>query len=113
MVRIEAIIRPGRLTNVRLALDDTGHYGISVAGIMGAGKQRGYTHHYRGSEYEVNLFPKVLVTLVAKETDWERIVDTIEKAAYTGEIGDGKIFVTPVTDAIRVRTGERDNAALS
>ena len=113
MVRIEAIIRPGKLEDVRLALEDAGHRGISVTEIKGAGKQKGYTQHYRGSEYQVNLLPKVFISLVVKDSEWERLVDIIEDAAKTGDIGDGKIFVSPIMEAVRIRTGDRGDHALS
>ena len=112
MIRIEAIIRPGRLDEVKVALDEVGVHGISVIEIKGAGKQKGYTQHYRGAEYQVNLIPKVMLVIVVPDADQEKVVDAIEEAARTGEIGDGKIFVTPVIDALRIRTGERGNAAL-
>ncbi len=112
MMRIEAIVRPGKADDVRLAVEDAGHHGISVTEIKGAGKQKGFTQHYRGAEYIVNLLPKVLITLVVQDKDWERIVEAIEAAAHTGEIGDGKIFVSPVTEAVRIRTGDRGRAAV-
>ncbi|MGO8670507.1 MAG: P-II family nitrogen regulator [Capsulimonadaceae bacterium] len=112
MVRIEAIIRPGKLEDVRLALEDAGHSGITVMEISGAGKQKGFTQHYRGSEYEINLLPKILVIVVAPDNEWERLVSAIETAAHTGEIGDGKIFVTPVIEAVRIRTGDRGDTAV-
>jgi len=112
VIRIEAIIRPGRLDEVKVALDEVGVHGISVIEIKGAGKQKGYTQHYRGAEYQVNLIPKVMLVIVVPDADQEKVVDAIEEAARTGEIGDGKIFVTPVIDALRIRTGERGNAAL-
>ena len=112
MVRIEAIIRPGRLDEVKAALDDVGIHGISVIEIKGAGKQKGYTQHYRGSEYQVNLLPKVMVIVIVPDAEQDRVVGAIEDAARTGEIGDGKIFVSPVLDTVRIRTGERGNAAI-
>ena len=96
MVRIEAIIRPSRLDEVKAALDDLGVHGISVLEIKGAGKQKGYTQHYRGSEYQVNLLPKVQLIVVVPDEMQERVIEAIEGSARTGEIGDGKIFVTPV-----------------
>jgi nitrogen regulatory protein PII len=113
MIRIEAIIRPSRLDEVKAALDDVGIHGMSVLEIKGAGKQKGYTQHYRGSEYQVNLLPKVQVIVVVDDADQEKVVDAIENAARTGEIGDGKIFVTPVLEAVRIRTGERGTPAIS
>ena len=113
MVRIEAIIRPSRLDEVKAALDDMGIHGISVLEIKGAGKQKGYTQHYRGSEYQVNLLPKVQIIVVVPDESQDRVVEAIEGSARTGEIGDGKIFVTPVTEAVRIRTGERGDTAIS
>ena len=113
MVRIEAIIRPSRLDEVKSALDELGVRGISVTEIKGAGKQKGYTQHYRGSEYQVNLLPKVQLVVVVADTEMDRVVEAIEGAARTGEIGDGKIFITPVLEAIRIRTGERGDIAVS
>jgi nitrogen regulatory protein PII len=113
MVRIEAIVRPGRLDAVKVALDDIGVHGMSVIEIKGAGKQKGYTQHYRGSEYVVNLLPKVMIVVVAKAEEKDAVVNAIAEAARTGEIGDGKIFVTAVSEAIRIRTGERDIDAIS
>ncbi len=113
MVRIEAIIRPSRLDEVKTALDELGVHGISVTEIKGAGKQKGYTQHYRGSEYQVNLLPKVQLVVVVADSMLDGVVGAIEGAARTGEIGDGKIFVTPVLEAIRIRTGERGDPAVS
>src|SRR2546426_426384 len=110
MIRVEAIIRPSRLDEVKAALDDIGVHGISVTEIKGAGKQKGYTQHYRGSEYQVNLLPKVQLIVVVKDSDKDKVIETIEAAARTGEIGDGKIFVTPVLEAVRIRTGDRGDA---
>ena len=113
MIRIEAIIRPSRLDEVKGALDEIGVTGISVVEIKGAGKQKGYTQHYRGSEYQVNLLPKIQLMVVVADADQERVVAAIEEAARTGEIGDGKIFVSPVVEAVRIRTGERGDVAIS
>ena len=81
--------------------------------IKGAGKQKGYTQHYRGSEYQVNLLPKVQLVVVVADAQMDRVVESIEGAARTGEIGDGKIFVMPVLEAVRIRTGERGDTAVS
>ena len=113
MIRIEAIIRPNRLDEVKGALDDIGVTGISVVEIKGAGKQKGYTQHYRGSEYKVNLLPKIQLMVVVADADQDRVVSAIEDSARTGEIGDGKIFVSKVTEVVRIRTGERGDAAIS
>src|SRR5580658_476782 len=113
MIRIEAIIRPSRLDEVKAALDEIGVRGISVIEIKGAGKQKRYTQHYRGSEYQVNLLPKVQVIVIVSDDEMDKVVEAIETAAKTGEIGDGKIFVSPVQQAIRIRTGERGEIAIS
>lgn len=113
VVRIEAIIRPNRLDEVKTALDDAGIHGISVIEIKGAGKQKGYTQHYRGSEYQVNLLPKIMIVVVVPDSDQDAIVNVIAEAAKTGDIGDGKIFVSPVTEAVRIRTGERGKVAVT
>lgn len=113
MLRIEAIIRPSRLDEVKNALDELGIHGVSVIEIKGAGKQKGYTQHYRGSEYQVNLLPKVMIIVVVRDEDKDKVIDSIEAAARTEEIGDGKIFVTQVLEAVRIRTGERGDAAIS
>ena len=113
MLRIEAVIRPSRLDEVKAALDDIGIQGISVIEIKGAGKQKGYTQHYRGSEYQVNLLPKVQVIVVVVDSKKDAVIEAIENAARTGEIGDGKIFVSPVAEVIRIRTGDRGDAALT
>jgi len=113
MVRIEAIFRPTRWPEVRTALEDIGVEGISLIEIKGAGKQKGYTQHYRGSEYQVNLLPKVQLIVVVLDSRQDQVVDAIEKAAITGELGDGKIFISPVLEAVRIRTGERGDAAIS
>lgn len=113
MIRIEAIIRPSRLDEVKAALDEIGVHSMSVIEIRGAGKQKGYTQHYRGSEYQVNLLPKLQMIVVISDALQDAVIGAIESAAKTGEIGDGKIFVTPISDAIRIRTGERGDLAVS
>ncbi|MDR3709469.1 MAG: P-II family nitrogen regulator [Capsulimonadaceae bacterium] len=111
MVRIEAIIRPAKLDEVKTALDEAGVHGMSVLDIRGAGKQKGYTQHYRGSEYTVNLLPKLMLIVVVPDASQELVISAIADAAHTGEIGDGKIFVTPISEAVRIRTGERGETA--
>jgi nitrogen regulatory protein P-II 1 len=113
LVRIEAIIRPSRLDAVRDALDEVGVHGLSVTEVKGAGKQKGYTQHYRGAEYSVNLLPKIQLIVVVPDDKQDIVLDAIEQAARIGEIGDGKIFVSPITEAIRIRTGDRGTDALS
>lgn len=112
MTKIEAIIRPGKLDDVKEALDDLGVKGITVINVMGAGKQRGRTQYYRGQEYVVNLLDKTKIETVVADEAVEEVVAAICKAAATGEIGDGKIFLSKVDEAIRIRTGERGDAAL-
>jgi nitrogen regulatory protein P-II 1 len=107
MIKIEAIIRPQRIDEVKAALDEIGITGMTVIEVRGAGKQKGYTQHYRGAEYTVNLIQKLKLEIVADDSEVERIVQAIAGAARTGEIGDGKIFLSPVIDAIRIRTDER------
>jgi nitrogen regulatory protein P-II 1 len=113
MKRIEAFIRVNKLDEVKQALEDAGVFGMSVEQIRGYGRQLGRTDKYRGSTYAVNLLPKLKLEIVVKDDDLELAVDAIIKASHTGEIGDGKLFVSNVDDAIRVRTGERGDAALS
>jgi len=112
MTRIEAIIRPQRLDEVKTALDDIGVTGMTVSEVRGAGAQKGYTQHYRGAEYTVNLLQKIKLEIVAPDSEVEPIIGAIIGAARTGEIGDGKIFTYPVGDAIRIRTSERGDEAL-
>ena len=112
MVKIEAVIRPDRLDGVRQALDEICITGISVTEVRGAGQQRGYVHRYRGAEYTVNLLQKVKLEIVVLDSEAQQVAQAIATAARTGEIGDGKIFLTPVADVIRIRTGEEGEAAL-
>jgi nitrogen regulatory protein P-II 1 len=113
MKRIEAFIRVNKLDEVKQALEDAGIQGISVEQIRGYGRQLGRTDKYRGSTYAVNLLPKLKLEVVVKDDELETAIDAIVKASHTGEIGDGKLFVSEVSEVIRVRTGERGDAALS
>lgn len=113
MKRIEAFIRVNKLDEVKQALEDAGINGMSVEQVRGYGRQLGRTDKYRGSTYAVNLLPKLRLEIVVKDDDLEGAIEAIIKASHTGEIGDGKIFVSEVSTAIRVRTGERGEAALS
>jgi nitrogen regulatory protein P-II 1 len=113
MKRIEAYIRVNKLEEVKDALEEAGIYGLSVEQVRGYGRQFGRTDKYRGSTYALNLLPKLKVEAVVKDEDLEEAIDAIVKASKTGEIGDGKIFVSDVTEAVRIRTGERGEAALS
>ena len=112
MTKVEAIIRPGKLDDVKDALDEIGIKGITVISVMGAGKQRGRTQYYRGQEYVVNLLDKTKIETVVADGVVESVVQAITKAAFTGEIGDGKIFLSKVDDCIRIRTSERGETAL-
>ncbi len=112
MIKVEALIRPQKLDDVKTALNEIGVKGMTVSEVRGAGKQKGLTHHYRGTEYTVNLLQKIKIEIVATDTEAHLIADTIAKAAQTGEIGDGKIFLIPTAEVIRIRTGETGETAL-
>jgi nitrogen regulatory protein P-II 1 len=112
MKKIEAIFKPFKLDEVREALSEIGISGLTVTEVKGFGRQKGHTELYRGAEYVVDFLPKVKVEVVVPENIVERSVDAIVKAARTGKIGDGKIFVTSVEQVIRIRTGETDEAAI-
>ncbi len=112
MKKIEAIIRPFKLDDVREALSEIGVRGMTITEVKGYGRQKGHTEMYRGSEYKIDFLPKVKVEIVAKDSGVDRIVQTIIKAAKTGQVGDGKIFVSPVDDVIRIRTDESGEAAI-
>jgi nitrogen regulatory protein P-II 1 len=107
MKKVEAIIRAERLQQVQDALDELGVSGLTVAEVMGCGRQKGYTEQYRGSRANISLLPKVKVESVVPSGVVDRVVDAIVAAAYTGETGDGRVFVYDVEQAIRIRTGER------
>jgi nitrogen regulatory protein P-II 1 len=113
MKRIEAFIRVNKLDEVKQALEDMGILGMSVEQIRGYGRQLGRTDKYRGSTYAVNLLPKLKLEVVVKDEDLEPAIEAIVKASHTGEIGDGKLFVSEISEAIRVRTGERGDSALA
>jgi len=112
MKKIEAIIRPEKLEEVRKAIEGAGYPGITITEAEGHGKQKGVVQQWRGESYRVDFLPKVKLEIVASDADAERIVQAIAKAAKTGSVGDGKIFVTDVRDAVRIRTGERGEGAL-
>ncbi len=112
MKKIEAIIRPEKFDEVKNALADAGFPGITTYEVKGRGRQKGITLSYRTSEYRVDMLSKVKVELTVRDEDVEKALETIIKVAKTGNIGDGKIFVLPVEEAIRVRTGERGDSAL-
>lgn len=112
MKKIEAVIKPFKLDEVKEALQEIGLKGMTVTEVKGFGRQKGHTELYRGAEYVVDFLPKVKIELVVEDSLVERAVETIRQAARTDRIGDGKIFVIPVEDAIRIRTGERGGDAL-
>ena len=112
MKKIEAIIKPFKLDEVKDALNQIGLKGITVLEAKGFGRQKGHTELYRGAEYVVDFLPKVKVEVVVRDEDVDRCVDAIVQAARTGKIGDGKIFVTSVERVVRIRTGELDETAI-
>jgi nitrogen regulatory protein P-II 1 len=112
MKQITAIIKPFKLEEVREALAEVGVTGLTVTEVKGFGRQKGHTELYRGAEYVVDFLPKVKVEVVIQSADVDRCVDAIVKAARTGKIGDGKIFVTSVERVVRIRTGEQDESAI-
>ncbi|MBV1693275.1 MAG: P-II family nitrogen regulator [Hyphomicrobiales bacterium] len=112
MKLITAIIKPFKLEEVRSALTDLGLQGMTVTEVKGYGRQKGHTEIYRGAEYAVSFLPKVKIEVVASAAMVDRAVDAIVRAAKTGQIGDGKIFVSPVERSVRIRTGEMDDEAL-
>jgi nitrogen regulatory protein P-II 1 len=112
MKKIEAIIKPFKLDEVKEALHEIGLQGLTVTEAKGFGRQKGHTELYRGAEYVVDFLPKVKIELVIEDSLVERAIEAIQQAAHTGRIGDGKIFITSVEEAIRIRTGERGSDAI-
>ena len=112
MKKVEAIIKPFKLDQVREALSELGVTGLTVTEVKGFGRQKGHTELYRGAEYVVDFLPKVKVELIIADADVERAIEAIVKAARTGKIGDGKIFVTSIGEVVRIRTGESGEAAI-
>ena len=112
MKKIEAIIRPFKLDEVKIALVNAGIVGMTVSEVRGFGRQKGQTERYRGSEYTVEFLQKLKISLVVEDNQVDMVVDNIIKAARTGEIGDGKIFVSEVSEVIRIRTGETNLEAV-
>ncbi|MCX6135436.1 MAG: P-II family nitrogen regulator [Ignavibacteriales bacterium] len=112
MKKIEAIIRPFKLDDVREALSEIGVRGMTLTEVKGYGRQKGHTELYRGSEYKIDFLPKIKIEIIAADSMVENIVSTIVKGARTGQVGDGKIFVSPVDDVIRVRTEESGEDAV-
>ena len=112
MKKIEAYIKPFKLDDVKAALMELGVRGMSVSEIRGFGRQKGHTELYRGSEYKVDFLPKTKLEIVVTDEMVERVIEVIQKVARTGQVGDGKIFVLAVEDAVRIRTGESGDGAL-
>ena len=113
MIKVEALIRPQKLEDVKAALSEIGIKGMTVTEVRGSGKQKGFTQTYRGAEYTVNLLQKVKIEIVVPDAEAHTVANAIVEAARTGEIGDGKIFLIPVTEVIRIRTGEEGEAAVN
>ncbi len=112
MKEIIAIIRPSKLDDVKQALEDIKCHGITVTEVKGRGRQLGITESYRGSDYRIDLLPKTRLEIIVQDVEVEEVVDAIVKTAQTGDIGDGKIFISPVEDVVRIRTGERGEKAV-
>ena len=112
MKMVTAIIKPFKLEEVRQALDGLGIEGLTVTEVKGYGRQKGHTEIYRGAEYEVSFIPKVKIEVVVQTESVEKVVEAISASAKTGQIGDGKIFVSPIEQTVRIRTGETDADAL-
>ncbi|MBI1816852.1 MAG: P-II family nitrogen regulator [Deltaproteobacteria bacterium] len=112
MKKVEAVIKPFKLDEVKEALSAIGIQGLTVSEVKGFGRQKGHTELYRGAEYVVDFLPKVKLEIIVKDEQVVQVVDTIEKAAKTGRIGDGKIFVLAVDEVVRIRTGERGRDAI-
>jgi len=112
MKLVTAIIKPFKLEEVRAALTDIGIQGMTVTEVKGYGRQKGHTEIYRGAEYAVSFLPKVKIEVVASSGDIDKVIEAISKAAKTGQIGDGKIFVSTIEHTVRIRTGETDDSAL-
>ncbi len=112
MKKIEAVVRPHLLDAVKNALQEAGIVGMTVSEVKGFGRQRGHTETYRGTEYQLDFLPKVLIEVVVAEALLEPAIDAIVKTSRTGKFGDGKVFVTSLSDVIRIRTGERGESAV-
>lgn len=112
MKKVEAIIKPFKLDDVKDRLGEIGVQGITVLEVKGFGRQKGHTELYRGAEYVVDFLPKIKIEVVVPDDMVEDVIEAVVEAAHTGRIGDGKVFVVPVEDAVRIRTGERGDRAL-
>ncbi|PIP39204.1 MAG: transcriptional regulator [Desulfobacterales bacterium CG23_combo_of_CG06-09_8_20_14_all_51_8] len=112
MKKIEAVIKPFKLDDIKEALNDVGIQGMTVSEVKGYGRQKGHTEIYRGAEYAVDFIPKLKVEIVVADDRCDEVVEIIRKSSCTGKIGDGKIFITPIGDVVRIRTGEHGADAL-
>jgi len=112
MKKIEAIIKPFKLDDVKEAISEIGNFGMTISEVKGFGRQKGHTELYRGAEYVIDFLPKLKIEIVVDDELVDKVVEAIATAARTGKVGDGKIFIIPVEDAIRIRTGERGDAAI-
>ena len=112
MKRIEAIVRPTKVADICAALEKVNYPGLMITEIEGHGKQKGVEQQVRGKTYKVGLMTKARIEVVVKDSDAEAIVNTIRETAFTGKVGDGKVFISPVDDAVRIRTGERGDSAI-
>jgi len=112
MKKVEAYIKPFKVDDVKAALMEIGVRGMSVSEIRGFGRQKGHTELYRGSEYQVDFLPKSKLEIVVSDDQVEQVIEVIQKVARTGQVGDGKIFVIPIEDVVRIRTGESGDAAI-
>lgn len=112
MKEVVAIIRPEKLEEVKNALEEAGCHGMTVTEVRGRGRQLGITESYRGRDYRIDLIPKTKIEIVVNDEDLEKVVDTIVKSAQTGDIGDGKIFISGVEEVVRIRTGESGKKAV-
>ena len=112
MKKVEAIIKPFKLDDVKEALQDAGVQGMTVTEVKGFGRQKGHTELYRGAEYTTNMVPKIKLEIAVATDRLTRVVETIQQAAHTGSIGDGKIFVLDIESAVRIRTGETNETAI-
>jgi len=112
MKKIEAVIKPFKLDDVKEALNEIGIQGMTISEVKGYGRQKGHKEIYRGAEYVVDFIPKIKIEIVVEASWTDQVVEKIQEAAYTGKLGDGKIFVVPVEKAVRVRTGEKGKDAI-
>jgi nitrogen regulatory protein P-II 1 len=112
MKRVEAIIKPFKLEDVKDALSEAGITGMTVSDVKGYGRQQGHSELYRGAEYVVDFLPKIKLEMIIDESDVEKVIQIITQSARTGKIGDGKIFVSPIEKIVRIRTGEEDQEAI-